>query len=191
MSIELYNSDERIIEAIRSNDEGALAVLYKSYFGSVQHFIITNNGNDDDAKDVFQEAVIIFYEKLQIKDFVLTCKIKTYLYSVSRFIWLKKIKKASYMVSKITDNESYLKMDDDSNEMEEKELMFNKMEGALGQLGEPCKTLIEDFYIKQLSMNDISDKFGYTNADNAKTQKYKCLMRLKKIFFKQEDIVIK
>ena len=27
--------------------------------------------------------------------------------------------------------------------------------------------------------------FGYTNADNAKTQKYKCLMRLKKLFFAQ------
>ena len=35
-------------------------------------------------------------------------------------------------------------------------------------------------------MSQISEKFGYTNADNAKTQKYKCLMRLKKLFFKQE-----
>ena len=54
---------------------------------------------------------------------------------------------------------------------------------ALDEIGEPCKTLLKDFYIKNLSMKDIQEKFGYTNTDNAKTQKYKCLQRLKKIFF--------
>jgi len=34
-------------------------------------------------------------------------------------------------------------------------------------------------------MQEIALSFGYTNADNAKNQKYKCLMRLKKIFFAQ------
>ncbi|RZK15573.1 MAG: sigma-70 family RNA polymerase sigma factor, partial [Flavobacterium sp.] len=53
----------------------------------------------------------------------------------------------------------------------------------LDHLGEPCKTIIQDFYIHNLSMQDICEKFGYTNTDNAKTQKYKCLQRLKKIFF--------
>jgi len=32
---------------------------------------------------------------------------------------------------------------------------------------------------------EIAHRFGYTNADNAKNQKYKCLMRLKKLFFDQ------
>ena len=50
-------------------------------------------------------------------------------------------------------------------------------------LGEPCKTILKDFYIYKLSMEEISDKFGYTNSDNAKTQKYKCLQRLKRTFF--------
>lgn len=50
-------------------------------------------------------------------------------------------------------------------------------------LGEPCKTLLKDFYVYKLSMDEISEKFGYTNSDNAKTQKYKCLQRLKRYFF--------
>jgi len=57
------------------------------------------------------------------------------------------------------------------------------MEHALLQLGEPCKTIIEDYYLQSKSMQDICEKFGYTNSDNAKTQKYKCLKRLKKLFF--------
>jgi hypothetical protein len=50
-------------------------------------------------------------------------------------------------------------------------------------LGEPCKSLLHAFYIEKKSMQEIAGSFGYTNAENAKTQKYKCLMRLKKIFF--------
>ena len=59
------------------------------------------------------------------------------------------------------------------------------MENALGKIGEPCKSLLEAYYIQKKSMPEIAAFFGYTNADNAKTQKYKCLVRLKKIFFAQ------
>ena len=57
------------------------------------------------------------------------------------------------------------------------------MDVAISKLGEPCKSLIEAFYLQKKNMQEIADDFGYTNADNAKNQKYKCLMRLKKIFF--------
>ncbi len=50
---------------------------------------------------------------------------------------------------------------------------------------EPCKTLLEAFYINKKNMQEIAATFGYTNAENAKTQKYKCLVRLKKLFFSQ------
>ncbi len=59
------------------------------------------------------------------------------------------------------------------------------MHHSLDQLGEPCKTILRDFYLYNKSMEEITDKFGYTNADNAKTQKYKCLQRLKALFFKE------
>lgn len=185
---EIVNSDEHIIAALRNNDDSVLHVLYKLYFGSINHFIITNSGSEDDAKDIFQEAIIVFYQNIRNQNFELNCKIKTYLYSVSRLMWLKKIKKASAIVGNITDFEGFISIDEsDAASIEEREIQFSKMSIALSELGEPCKTLIEDFYIKQLSMSQISEKFGYTNSDNAKTQKYKCLMRLKKLFFKQEE----
>jgi hypothetical protein len=53
------------------------------------------------------------------------------------------------------------------------------------RIGEPCKSLLQAFYIEKKSMPEIAVAFGYTNADNAKTQKYKCLIRLKKLFFAQ------
>ena len=76
-------------------------------------------------------------------------------------------------------------MEDDIEEQKIKNLQYQAMELALTSLGEPCKSLLEAFYLQKKNMQEIAVGFGYTNAENAKTQKYKCLMRLKKIFFTQ------
>ncbi|MBC7510682.1 MAG: sigma-70 family RNA polymerase sigma factor, partial [Ferruginibacter sp.] len=73
-------------------------------------------------------------------------------------------------------------------EIEEHEKVNNDfilMEHAMGKIGEPCKSLLDAYYLQKKNMLEIAGEFGYTNADNAKTQKYKCLVRLKKIFFAQ------
>ena len=66
-----------------------------------------------------------------------------------------------------------------------KDADFEMMEKSFGMIGEPCKGLLEAYYLQKKNMQEIADDFGYTNSANAKTQKYKCLMRLKKIFFSQ------
>ena len=86
----------------------------------------------------------------------------------------------------LKDFQEYVPVEDEVEDQNERNLQFSKMQSALGMLGEPCKTIIEDFYINNRSMQDICERFGYTNADNAKTQKYKCLQRLKKLFFQQK-----
>ncbi len=86
----------------------------------------------------------------------------------------------------IHDFQEYLPVEDEVEQQGERDIQFTKMQSALQLLGEPCKTIIEDFYIHNRSMQEICENFGYTNADNAKTQKYKCLQRLKKLFFQQK-----
>ena len=73
----------------------------------------------------------------------------------------------------------------DADEHERRNLELTMMEKAISTVGEPCKSLLEAFYMQKRSMQEIASSFGYTNADNAKNQKYKCLMRLKKLFFTQ------
>jgi RNA polymerase sigma factor (sigma-70 family) len=176
-------TDREVVLGILNNSEEALNRLYTGYFPMVLQFIINNNGDEDDAKDVYQESIIILYNKIRGGDFELTSKLKTYIYSVSRRIWLKKLAQQSKKTNNVSEFEDVIAVDDDLALHEEKELQFDKMDSALKHLGEPCKTIIQDFYINNLSMQDISEKFGYTNTDNAKTQKYKCLQRLKKLFF--------
>ncbi|KAA9331168.1 RNA polymerase sigma factor [Adhaeribacter soli] len=175
-------TEEALISGLRNDDDKALAYLYKLHYPMVSHFILSNSGTSDEAKDIFQEGVLIFYEKVKDGTLELTCQIKTYLYSVCRRLWLKKLAEKNRF-SGTLDSEDFISLEDEVVTPEETEHKFSVMERAMNMLGEPCRTLLEDFYIKDNSMQDISEKFGYTNADNAKNQKYKCLMRLKKLFF--------
>ncbi len=81
--------------------------------------------------------------------------------------------------------EEAIPVENDIEAHERKDEEFTMMAAAMKNLGEPCKSLLEDYYLHRRSMQEITEKFGYTNADNAKNQKYKCLMRLKKLFFIQ------
>jgi RNA polymerase sigma factor (sigma-70 family) len=176
-------TDREVVLGILNNSEEALNKLYIGYFPMVLQLILNNNGDEDDAKDVYQEGIIVLYNKIKSGNFELSSKLKTYIYSVCRRIWLKKLSQQSRKSNNVLDFEDVIAVEVDIEQHEEKDQQFEKMQSALLHLGEPCKTIIQDFYINNLSMQDISEKFGYTNTDNAKTQKYKCLQRLKKLFF--------
>lgn len=179
-------TDNEVILGILNNSESALKRLYVAYFPMVLQLIINNNGNEDDAKDVYQEAIIVLYNKVKAGNFELSSKLKTYIYSICRRLWLKRLTQLNRYGGDIRDFQEYLPVDNEIELNNDRDIQFDKMENALQLLGEPCKTIMEDFYIYNRSMQDICERFGYTNADNAKTQKYKCLQRLKKLFFQQK-----
>lgn len=154
----------------------------------VQAFILNNNGSYDDARDIFQEAMITLYEKAQSESFVLTCQIKTYVYSVCRRLWLKRLQQTGRYSNTLDNLDETVPVEEDLEIHEKRNAEFAIMDRALNSLGEPCKSLLEAFYLQKQDMQRIAAAFGYTNADNAKNQKYKCLMRLKKLFFAQYNI---
>ncbi|HWK56002.1 MAG TPA: sigma-70 family RNA polymerase sigma factor [Parapedobacter sp.] len=176
-------ADAVILEGVARGDAGSLERLYRDYFPMILNMIVQNNGTEEEAKDVFQEAVIVLYDKVKQHDFELTSRLKTYIYSVCRRLWLKQLGSKDRTFRDVAAYEDIIVVEEDLAMHEEKDLQLTMMEQALDELGEPCRTIIRDFYIANLSMQEICDKFGYTNADNAKTQKYKCLQRLKKLFF--------
>jgi RNA polymerase sigma factor (sigma-70 family) len=127
--------------------------------------------------------LIVLYEKVRSGSFELNCQLKTYLYSVSKRLWLKRLSVNTRFVSAAEDLEPTFPVDDEVEAHEKRDAEFDMMEKAIASLGEPCKSLLEAYYLKKQNMQVIAAAFGYTNADNAKNQKYKCLIRLKKIFF--------
>ena len=176
-------NEKILLQGLARNDKKAIESIYKENYNTIQSLIINNNGSSDDAKDIFQEAMIVLYEKARSGTFELHCQIKTYMYSVSRRLWLKKLQQTKRYTSDFGDPDSLVPVEDDLEDHLKRDQEFGMMEKAILGLGEPCKSLLEAFYIEKKNMQEIAADFGYTNAENAKTQKYKCLMRLKKIFF--------
>ena len=177
------NNERTLLQGLARNDRKAVETIYKENYTTVQALIINNNGSADDAKDIFQEAMIVLYEKARSGTFELSCQIKTYVYSVSRRLWLKRLQHANRYNADIGNADGVVPVEEDIDEHEKRDAEFDMMEKAIQGLGEPCKSLLEAFYLRKMNMQEIATSFGYTNAENAKTQKYKCLMRLKKIFF--------
>jgi RNA polymerase sigma factor (sigma-70 family) len=148
----------------------------------VQSLILNNNGSPDDARDIFQEAMIVLYEKVKTGTFELNCLLKTYLYSVCRRLWLKRLSQLQRISPEVEKLEETVPVEEELELHEQRNLDFQTMEKSMKNLGEPCKSLLEAYYLQKKNMVEIAENFGYTNADNAKNQKYKCLMRLKKLF---------
>lgn len=181
-----FSSDElSIIQGIKANNSMAITLAYKKYYPSIANLIRLNGGNDDDAKDIFQETMMVLYYNLKREDFKLTCQLNTYLYSISRNLWLTELRRLNKSDQEIKDFDQFIGEEETQMEEAEEKIKAQKnLKLSLDTLGEPCKSILTAFYINQLSMQEISKKMGYTNAENAKNQKYKCLMRLKKIYQK-------
>lgn len=179
------DQERDLLRGLAANDTQAIETIYRENFTAIRAFIIKNNGYPDDARDVFQEAMIILFDKAKSGSFNLTSQLQTYLYSICRRLWLKKLQKENRFNPSIETIQEIVTVEDEIEIHEKKNNDFLLMETALQKIGEPCKSLLEAFYIDKKSMPEIASTFGYTNADNAKTQKYKCLVRLKKIFFAQ------
>ena len=183
MNIDLH--EKQLLQGLVINDRKAIETLYKENYKTVQSLIINNNGTTDDARDIFQEAMIVLYEKVKTGSFELNCQIKTYLYSVSRRLWLKRLQQIHKYSGEVDSVAEVIPVEEELEAQEQRNAEFQTMEKSMASLGEPCKSLLEAYYLQKKSMTEIAAGFGYTNAENAKNQKYKCLMRLKKLFFAQ------
>ena len=177
------NNEKALLEGLAASDKKAIETIYRENFNMIQSLVINNNGSADDAKDVFQEAMIVLYEKARSGTFELNCLIKTYMYSVCRRLWLKRLQQLDRYSPPVESLELTVPVEEELEDHEKRNAEFEMMDKAIGSLGEPCKSLLEAYYLQKQNMQVIAASFGYTNADNAKNQKYKCLMRLKKIFF--------
>ena len=177
-------NERALLQGLATNDKRAVETIYRENYNMIQALVVNNNGSYEDAKDIFQEALIVLFEKVKSGNFELNCQIKTFVFSVSKRLWLKRLLLQNrFQVSE--GNEEIVSVDEEMEEHERRNNEFVMMERAMSGLGEPCKSLLESFYLQKKNMQDIALEFGYTNSENAKNQKYKCLVRLKKLFFSQ------
>jgi RNA polymerase sigma factor (sigma-70 family) len=183
----LQFTDSQFIDGLKTNSNEVLTALYKKYYSIVLKFIVSNNGTQEEAQDVYQETIIIVYENVRKVGFELNCQLQTYIYAIAKRLWLKQLKQnGKTFLFRENEEHELADVTNDINDYLKTENDILKINKSMQLLGEPCNTILTDFYILKLNMDEIAEKFGYTNSDNAKTQKYKCLQRLKKFFFEKQ-----
>jgi len=183
--VSTIDQEQLLLKGLAGNDKQCIETIYRLNYTMIQTFVLSNNGSADDARDIFQEAMVVLYEKSRDTTFSLNCQIKTYVYSVCRRLWLKRLQQLSKFSTQVDSLQETVPVEEEIEEHEKINNDFILMEHSMNKIGEPCKSLLDAYYLQKKNMQEIAGEFGYTNADNAKTQKYKCLVRLKKIFFAQ------
>ena len=175
--------DQLLLKGLANSDNGSIESIYRTNYTMIQTFVVNNNGSADDARDIFQEAMVVLYEKSGDKSFSLNCQLKTFVYSICRRLWLKRLQQLSKFTTQVESLEESVSVEEAVDAHEKVNNDYILMESSMNKMGEPCKSLLDAYYLQKKNMQEIAQEFGYTNADNAKTQKYKCLVRLKKLFF--------
>ncbi|MFT4834812.1 MAG: RNA polymerase sigma factor (sigma-70 family) [Marinoscillum sp.] len=162
--------DSEILDRIAKGDESALDYLYKKYYGMMINMVRKNSGTEEEAKDVFQEGLLAFWQKAASGKLVLTSRISTYLYSICQNHWRKELERKGKLSWEEVDGEDY--QAHDSNEK------YKIVIECIGELGDTCKKLLTYYYFDGLNMQVIAEKMNFANTDTVKTKKYKCKKRL-------------
>lgn len=172
---------EKVLALLREGDhERAFRGLYNQ-FPKVRKHILANSGSRAEAHDVFQEALIILFNKSysgELKDEV---DPYGFVHNTSKFLWSNELRKRKGRQKNDAVDTSDLEYHDEIEEAWRKEEKLKIIEEVLHSIGQKCQKILELFYFKSLSMERIAKKVGFATVKSAKTQKYKCLERARKL----------
>jgi len=148
--------------------------LYKMAFPAVAKYVSNKGGTFDEAKDVFQDALVIYYEKLVTNPIQLNKNEQAYLVGIAKHLWLKKFRE-NIQLSRIDgQGDNFDVAEDDYSEPSANKLMY-----YLETTGQKCMQLLKAFYYDNLSANAIAGLFGYSGERSATVQKYKCMEKVR------------
>jgi RNA polymerase sigma factor (sigma-70 family) len=171
----VHYTQYEIIEGIRCRDKDVLKYVYKQYFPMVRYFIIRNHGSEEDAEDIFQEAVVAVYERVRKKNLTLDCAFKTYFYSVVRHMWLQYLdrNKIHYEFSEM---DEFLMLEDKElyDDFQNKKVIFQR---HFLDLTELCRKILLMF-VERTPFEEIAVTLGYKGRQYAIKRKYECMKSL-------------
>jgi RNA polymerase sigma factor (sigma-70 family) len=185
-------TDQSLIESLRSdvNPDEAIRYLYRVQLPSTAAYIKQNSGTEEDAEDIFQELILVFIEILKKDKFRGESSISTFLYALTRNIWLNELSKRgkSKQRDEIFEKGKGKADLDVSHLITERETKMQLMR-VVDKLGEICKKILLAFYFEKLSMNEILQTLSYENEQVVRNKKYKCLKQLEQMMIAEPDLV--
>lgn len=181
MTANIKRTDESLLSAIQNGGEereGALRYIYMlpGLRETVTRFVLENGGNRADSQDVFQEALVLFDRNLREGRFEGKSALTTYFVAIAKWRWvtLRRQQGRYQELSPAQYDGEVESPETETLRAEHRELLAEVM----GQIGERCRELLR-LYQLEFAMEEIAQKMGYSGADVAKKEAYRCRMRLR------------
>lgn len=176
--------DGELLELLRGPDEPtrdlALGEVYRRSYSMIERMILSNNGSVADAEDIFHDGLISFYKQAQ-NGLELTCAIKTYLYSVCRNLWLKRLRKAGRSDRLEDQHKEIVELDNDPEAFLVVDECASMLAEQLQKLGGDCKKIIVYAYFDQYKADEIAKLMEYATPQVARNKKSSCLKRFREM----------
>ena len=168
-------SDQEILHAIlKGKDTEVIESLYATVLPKVKKHVCNNGGSLDDAYDVFQEAIMVFYKVVVSNRFDHEkYNIHGFLHTICKNQWINLVKK------RINSQNRESKVEKDNPESTALEEIIsierkNAMNQLFDSLGDNCAEILTLFFHQQLSLKEIALKLGNMNEDAVKVKSHRC-----------------
>jgi RNA polymerase sigma factor (sigma-70 family) len=168
-------TDEELADGIVRKDERIVRILYSEYYSGIKQLIKNNSGSEEDAKDIFQEALIVLYQKLNDTGFKLTSSLNTYLYAVARILWYRELRRRKDLLitDKFIEQFDHQEIQESIERKERLDFYRKKFE----ELSEDCKKILQ-LFLNNIPIRDITKLMGYSSDQHTKNRRLRCKMSL-------------
>ena len=175
--------EKDIIQLLKSGErDKALELLYKFVYPNVRKYALNHGATEEDARDLFQDSVMVFFQNLFAKKLVLTDTFNPggYVMSIAKHKHIDKLRKDknlqfvnefSHFDEKKIEN---LNFEDKIHNQEVQNLVSQVLESV----GERCASLLKMVMLYDMTLREVANKLEYSNEGSAKTQLFKCRQKL-------------
>jgi len=148
--------------------------LYENTFPIVADYLRKRGASLQDTRDIFQDALIILFEKRTDHLHTSILSDEAYLMGIVKHLWIRKHKDNHQLVTLDPSEREIILSDDDFTQPSDWKLL-----ALLERTGKKCLELLQAIYYQKNSMDEISKAFGFSSAHSASAQKYKCIEKMK------------
>ncbi len=170
-------SDAEMLAGLKARNENILKAYYKLFYSGIRHFVLKNSGSEEDARDLFQDVLLVLFQKVRSDSFFLTCSLSTYLFSVSRLLWFKELSKRKHISAASFILEDYADIDRDIHETAEYNERLEIYRRNFDSLSADCQKVLR-YFIEGMSIAEITRKMGYKSEQHTKNRRYRCKLTL-------------
>jgi RNA polymerase sigma factor (sigma-70 family) len=188
MDMTSKSKSQEVVEAILSgHNTKVLNYLYKTALPQITKFICMNNGDEDEAKDIFQDAVVSLFTTVKMGKYDIEKDVNGFLFFVSRNLWINYVKKrgrqldiSKMQMPQFQESQMAVMISD------EKKVLIDQF---LEKAGTRCKQVLKYVIYDDLSMKEIAKLMNFASEAVAKTTHHRCKQKLMELVANNKSVI--